>query len=225
MKDLVQPELLYTIFTKDILYLPIENNGEAVQNTDVASLAEPTPTEQKVQAAVSEPVKTEIAASLPVQPLISETKTEVTPVLVPTPQPTEHTAIKNNSQAEQNALLFEGAYTNKILLMYANGGKPLAAELKTLVEKILAAKSVLLSNCAFIDIDANANTAPREILKQLMPEFILTFGLALGVGGNYSLTITGKISLIKADALAILAQNDDLKKKLWAALKPVQLPS
>jgi len=225
MKDLVQPELLYTIFTKDILYLPLENHGGALPNTEVVSMAEPIAEEVKTLVSVAEPVISLPLPNLPDVTVVSETKTAVAPVQIAESQPIEAPAAKTNSQADQSTLHFDGAYTNKILLMYANGAKPLAAELKTLVEKILAAKSVSLSNCAFIDIDANANTAPREILKQLMPEFILTFGLALGVGGNYSLTITGKISLIKADALAVLAQNDDLKKKLWAALKPVQLPA
>jgi hypothetical protein len=119
---------------------------------------------------------------------------------------------------------YAGNYSNKILIMYANGGVELASELHLLAEKILQAKGVLASDCAFLDIDVNSEFTPRELLRILQPEFILSFGLSLGVGGNYVLTVTGKISMIKADSLDILSKNDELKKKLWMALKPLVLP-
>jgi len=147
--------------------------------------------------------------------------------ILETPQVNDEPLVESQQviQEEQKGPKYHGKYSNKILIMYANRGVDLALELRTLAEKILQAKGILASDCAFLDIDANSEFSPREILRILQPEFILTFGLTLGVGGNYSLTVTGKISMIKSDSLEMLSKNDELKKKLWMALKPVVLPS
>jgi hypothetical protein len=175
---------------------PIYNFAEPVAVAEVPS----KPSLEEKPKAVSSP---DVLAGLPIEKVVE-------PIHVtPPPVPNAVSRLDN----------FVGSYTNGILIVTAENT---SEESLAFLQKVLLSKSWVRSEAALFAIERSDTDFLKEIIRKMEPKLCLLFGIELPSVARYAL-VAGKYPMLVADRIETIADDDVLKKKLWAALKPIAI--
>lgn len=197
--------------TEDIYVIKEESSllqapeTKAVAEAPVVETA-PTPAPVTAQPKVEEspkPLSAEKPATPPIAPEFPVMK-EPEPIYLK-PLPTEGNNLKH------------------CLLLVESNEAVLETELKALLEKIMGAVKRSLDDVLLVNVKDASIEQIEALLSEQNHRHLIAFGTrkveALNTATLYQLELVNRKGYLKADALAAIAQNVEMKKALWGALK------
>lgn len=124
---------------------------------------------------------------------------------------------------EENAIPFSGSYDNGIIVIHdiAEGIEGTAELL--LLQKIMQAVNVSLSNAGLINIHKWENASIQRLVDTLSPQTIICFGGAMPNDQNlpelYQIGTLLNARALMSESLSLINSDVNKKKSLWLALK------
>ncbi len=119
----------------------------------------------------------------------------------------------------------EGAYTNKILIIYDTDQYELEESQRKLLENILKAIGLQISDIQRLNLQHQEMQQFWQINRVYQPQKIIGFGISprsLGLvvrAIKYRTFSFQEIPILFSDTLAMIEKEVSLKKKLWVALQ------
>lgn len=177
-------------------------------------------------------VATESAPAVESEPAITKTA-EVQPPKAPEPvtapkpamtviEPVP-VAVKEPEPVYLKPLPTEGNNLKHCLLLVESNEAVLEAALKGLLEKIMGAVKRSMDDVLLVNVKDASIEQIDALLSEQNHRHLIAFGTnkiaALNNASLYQLIEVNRKSYLKADALAAIAQNVDMKKALWGTLK------
>ncbi len=148
---------------------------------------------------------------------------EVAKPSIPTIEPAPAMEVKEPEPVYLKPLPTEGNNLKHCLLLVESSDTILEAPLKTLLEKIMSAVKRSLDDVLLVNVREASPEQIEALLSEQNHRHLIAFGTAKVAGLNgatlYQLTEVNRKSYLKADALSAIAQNVEMKKALWGALK------
>lgn len=122
---------------------------------------------------------------------------------------------------EVPALEFEGGFEKAILVVHEEVG--LKPELREMLFNLFGALQCSLKDIALVDSN-QLEALPMETVIALNPSKVIVFGLVrhdlMAIQKNkYEIVQEDGVEYLFADALTIIAENKDLKRKLWKEIQ------
>lgn len=180
----------------------------------------------KEPSTVEEPKEVVEAETAPA-PVVTEPKTETpAPAPVEKPIPPIEPApmvMKEPEPVYLKPLPTEGNNLKHCLLLVESNEAVLEAELKALLEKIMGAVKRSLDDVLLVNVKEAGIEQIEALLSEQNHRHLIAFGTRKVVDLNnaalYQQTLVNRKSYLRADALSAIAQNVEMKKALWGALK------
>lgn len=180
-------------------------------------------------------IATEVAESVPaVESASVETKTAEEPLQkAPEPAPVSKPAMpviepapvvaKEPEPVYLKPLPTEGNNLKHCLLLVESSETVLEIPLKGLLEKIMGAVKRSMDDVLLVNVKDASTEQIDALLSEQNHRHLIAFGTskiaALNGATLYQLTEVNRKSYLKADSLAAIAQNVEMKKALWGTLK------
>ncbi len=198
--------------TEDIYVIKEEGELLKPETPAVEKVAQPAavseaPTASKTVEAPQQKAPEPTPAPKPTMPVI-----EPAPAVVKEPEP-----------VYLKPLPTEGNNLKHCLLLVESNEAVLEAALKGLLEKIMGAVKRSMDDVLLVNVKDASTEQIDALLSEQNHRHLIAFGTskiaALHNAPLYQLMEVNRKSYLKADTLAAIAQNVEMKKALWGALK------
>lgn len=184
-----------------------------VSTTELSEVVEPA----KVAAVQADEPKAQNVAITPAPAPVQEVKSLI-PKIEPVPP-----VMKEPEPIYLKPLPTEGTNLKHCLLLVESDEIVLEAVLKALLEKIMGAVKRSLDDVLLVNVKNASLEQIEALLSEQNHRHLIAFGskkvTALNGATPYQLLEVGRKNYLRADALSAIAQNVDMKKALWGALK------
>ncbi|GAB5524614.1 MAG: hypothetical protein Roseis2KO_24860 [Roseivirga sp.] len=202
-------------FITEDIYV-IKEEATPLKEEAVTTSQEPQPAVVEKTAPAPAPV-TEAPKSETVKPA------EPAKPTIPTIEPAPAMEVKEPEPVYLKPLPTEGNNLKHCLLLVESGDTILEAPLKALLEKIMSAVKRSLDDVLLVNVREASTEQIEALLSEQNHRHLIAFGTTkvaeLNNATLYQLTEVNRKSYLKADALSAIAQNVEMKKALWGALK------
>lgn len=142
---------------------------------------------------------------------------------IPAIEPASAMEVKEPEPVYLKPLPTEGTNLKHCLLLVESNDTILEAPLKALLEKIMSAVKRSLDDVLLVNVREASPEQIEALLTEQNHRHLIAFGTSKVAELNsailYQLTEVNRKSYLKADALSAIAQNVEMKKALWGALK------
>lgn len=141
----------------------------------------------------------------------------------PAIEPAPAMEVKEPEPVYLKPLPTEGSNLKHCLLLVESHEAVLEAPLKALLEKIMGAVKRSLDDVLLVNVREASNEQIEALLSEQNHRHLIAFGTTkvaeLNNAALYQLTEVNRKNYLRADALSAIAQNVEMKKALWGALK------
>lgn len=169
----------------------------------------------------------ESVASAPAPVATPKTEaSEPTPVVkptIPTIEPAAPIVAKEPEPVYLKPLPTEGNNLKHCLLLVESAEAVLETPLKALLEKIMGSVKRSLDDVLLVNVKEASPEQIEALLSEQNHRHLIAFGTSkvteLNNAPLYQLSQVNRKNYLRADALSAIAQNVEMKKALWGALK------
>lgn len=162
-------------------------------------------------------------------PITEEPKVEAPALVIPAEKPAtsaiapEPPVMKEPEPVCLKPLPTEGNNLKHCLLLVESNEAVLEAELKAFLEKIMGAVKRSLDDVLLVNVKEASIEQIEALLSEQNHRHLIAFGTRkvtdLNAAALYQLELVNRKGYLRADALSAIAQNVEMKKALWGALK------
>lgn len=178
--------------------------------------------EAPVSSATPEPVASATASVATPKTEISEPTPAAKPT-IPTIEPAAPMVAKEPEPVYLKPLPTEGNNLKHCLLLVESAEAVLEAPLKALLEKIMGSVKRSLDDVLLVNVKEASPEQIEALLSEQNHRHLIAFGTSkvteLNNAPLYQLSQVNRKNYLRADALSAIAQNVEMKKALWGALK------
>lgn len=162
-------------------------------------------------------------------PAVEAPKTEISEPIpaakptIPTIEPAAPMVAKEPEPVYLKPLPTEGNNLKHCLLLVESAEAVLEAPLKAFLEKIMGAVKRSLDDVLLVNVKEASPEQIEALLSEQNHRHLIAFGTSkvteLNNAPLYQLSQVNRKNYLRADALSAIAQNVEMKKALWGALK------